>query len=73
MEPDRDLLLDDDGVEEGKRLEEESYEYHEANRESRLLDLEEDSAGEKRNRVQHILGRDLIVAVFVVAFDTKKG
>ena len=75
MDADTELLLDDDGVEEGKKLEEEeSYQHHQANRQSRILDLEE-SAGGKRNRMQHILGKDkdLIVAVFVVAFDTKKG
>ena len=77
MATDTELLIDDDGDEERRRLEEEEQveegRTHKANRDSRLFDLEETGEEGKRSRVQHIQGRDLIVAVFVVAFDTKKG
>lgn len=76
MATDEVLLLEEEEIEEERELLEDVQPFptgdgvkKRESLQSELIDVKET----RRSRRQHILAKELIVSVFVVAFDTKKG
>lgn len=76
MATDEVLLLEEEEIEEERELLEDVQPFltgddlkKRESLQSELIDVKETS----RSRRQHVLAKELIIAVFVVAFDTKKG